>query len=29
MLENGVRPIWTHDRDYRLFRSIEVRDPFE
>lgn len=29
MLENGVRTIWTHDRDYRRFRGIEVRDPFE
>jgi toxin-antitoxin system PIN domain toxin len=29
MLENGVRTIWTHDRDYRRFRGIDVRDPFE
>jgi toxin-antitoxin system PIN domain toxin len=29
MLENGVRTIWTHDRDYRRFRGIEVIDPFE
>lgn len=29
MLENGVRTIWTHDRDYRRFRGIEVHDPFE
>jgi uncharacterized protein len=28
MLENEVRTIWTHDRDYRRFRGIEVRDPF-
>jgi toxin-antitoxin system PIN domain toxin len=28
MLENGVRTIWTHDRDYRRFSSIDVRDPF-
>ncbi len=28
MLENGVRTIWTHDRDYRRFQEIEVRDPF-
>lgn len=28
MRENGVRTIWTHDRDYRRFRGIEVRDPF-
>lgn len=29
MLENEVRTIWTHDRDYRRFTSIEVRDPFD
>jgi toxin-antitoxin system PIN domain toxin len=29
MLDNGVRTIWTHDRDYRRFRGIGVRDPFE
>jgi toxin-antitoxin system PIN domain toxin len=29
MLENGVGTIWTHDRDYRMFGDIEVRDPFE
>lgn len=28
MLENGVRTIWTHDRDYRRFRGIEPLDPF-
>jgi toxin-antitoxin system PIN domain toxin len=28
MVENGVRAIWTHDRDYRRFGGIEVRDPF-
>ena len=28
MLENGVRTIWTRDRDYRKFRGIHVRDPF-
>jgi toxin-antitoxin system PIN domain toxin len=28
MLENGVRAIWTRDRDYRRFGRIEVRDPF-
>lgn len=28
MLENGVRTIWTHDRDFRRFTGIEVRDPF-
>ena len=29
MVENGVRTIWTHDRDYRRFREVEARDPFE
>jgi uncharacterized protein len=28
MRENGVRSIWTHDRDYRRFPGIEVLDPF-
>ena len=28
MLETGVRTIWTHDRDFRRFRGIEIRDPF-
>ena len=28
MLENGVRTIWTRDRDYRKFRVIRVHDPF-
>jgi uncharacterized protein len=28
MLEHGVRTIWTHDRDFRRFGSLEVRDPF-
>jgi predicted nucleic acid-binding protein len=28
MLENGVKTIWTHDRDYRRFDGIEVHDPF-
>lgn len=29
MLENEVRTIWTHDRDFRRFKGIEARDPFE
>ena len=29
MVENGIRTIWTHDRDFRRFRDIEVRDPFD
>lgn len=29
MLQNEVRTIWTHDRDFRRFKGIEVRDPFD
>jgi hypothetical protein len=29
MLENDVRTIWTHDRDFRQFGTIDVSDPFE
>lgn len=28
MRENGVRAIWTYDRDFRRFSGIDVRDPF-
>ncbi len=28
MTENGVRTIWTHDRDFRRFPALDVRDPF-
>jgi uncharacterized protein len=28
MLENEVRYVWTHDRDFRRFSGIEARDPF-
>src|SRR5437867_748364 len=28
MVENEVRTIWSHDRDFRRFKGIEVRDPF-
>jgi hypothetical protein len=28
MQENEVRTIWTHDRDFRRFDDIEVRDPW-
>lgn len=28
MLDNGVRTIWTRDRDFRKFHGITVRDPF-
>lgn len=29
MSENGVRAIWTRDRDFRRFSGIDVRDPFD
>jgi len=29
MHENGVRTIWTHDRDFRRFDGVDARDPFE
>ncbi len=29
MVENEVRAIWTHDRDFRRFQGIDVRDPFD
>lgn len=28
MRQNGVRVIWTNDRDFHRFPGIEVRDPF-
>lgn len=28
MRENGVRAIWTRDRDFRRFPGIEALDPF-
>ena len=28
MRENGVRTIWTNDRDFRRFDGINVSDPF-
>lgn len=28
MREHGVSTIWSHDRDFRMFRSITVKDPF-
>lgn len=28
MHQNGVRTIWTHDRDFRRFEGVDVRDPF-
>jgi len=29
MLEHEVTTIWTHDRDFRRFTGIKVRDPFK
>jgi uncharacterized protein len=29
MRENGVRTMWSHDRDFRRFPSIRLRDPFD
>lgn len=28
MHQHGVREIWTHDRDFRKFDGVVVRDPF-
>lgn len=28
MRENEVRTLWTHDRDFRKFEQVRVRDPF-
>lgn len=28
MREHGVSTIWSHDRDFRKFRGITVKDPF-
>ena len=28
LIQNGVTTIWTHDRDFRKFRGLRVRDPF-
>jgi len=27
--QNGVRTLWTHDRDFRKFSFLDVVDPFE
>jgi toxin-antitoxin system PIN domain toxin len=29
MHQHGIATIWTHDRDFRKFDGITVRDPFE
>ncbi len=28
LFQNGVRTLYTHDRDFRRFDSLDVRDPF-
>lgn len=28
MHQHGISTIWTHDRDFRKFDGITVRDPF-
>lgn len=28
LLQHGVTTLWTHDRDFRKFEGIRVRDPF-
>lgn len=28
MRQNGVTTLWTHDRDFRKFEQVRVRDPF-
>jgi hypothetical protein len=28
MFQHGVRTLYSHDRDFRKFLSIDVRDPF-
>ncbi|MEZ0363683.1 type II toxin-antitoxin system VapC family toxin [Mycobacterium sp. pUA109] len=28
MRQHGIATIWTHDRDFRKFEGITVRDPF-
>jgi toxin-antitoxin system PIN domain toxin len=29
LFQNGVRTLYSNDRDFRKFASLEVRDPFE
>jgi toxin-antitoxin system PIN domain toxin len=28
LLQHGVRTLFSHDRDFRKFQSLDVRDPF-
>jgi uncharacterized protein len=28
LFQNGVRTLYSNDRDFRTFESIDVRDPF-
>jgi toxin-antitoxin system PIN domain toxin len=29
LIQSGVTTIWTHDRDFRKFSGIRVREPFD
>ena len=29
LIQSGVTTIWAHGRDFRKFRGLRVRDPFE
>jgi len=29
MRQHGISTVWTHDRDFRKFEGITVRDPFD
>jgi len=28
MRENGISTLWSHDRDFRKFEGLRIRDPF-
>jgi uncharacterized protein len=28
MQENGISTLWSHDRDFRKFEGLRIRDPF-
>jgi toxin-antitoxin system PIN domain toxin len=28
MRENGISTLWSHDRDFRKFEGVRIRDPF-
>jgi uncharacterized protein len=29
MRENGIDMLWSHDRDFKTFEGVTVRDPFD